>query len=97
MEESDTLLEGQADTRSSTVLPKGQLAILCFLRILDPMCFTQIFPYINEFMVDLHVADDPSRIGFYSGLVVSVYPAELGCLPDFYAYCRRAPLHALSY
>ncbi|KAF8905966.1 major facilitator superfamily domain-containing protein, partial [Gymnopilus junonius] len=49
-------------------LPKGQLAILCFLRILDPLCFTQIFPYINEFMVDLHVTDDPTSIGFYSGI-----------------------------
>ncbi|KDR81469.1 hypothetical protein GALMADRAFT_221332 [Galerina marginata CBS 339.88] len=57
----------------STPLPKGQLAILCLLRTLDPMSFTQIFPYINEFMGDLGVTKDPSRIGFYSGLVESAF------------------------
>jgi hypothetical protein len=59
-------------TRSSkhTPLPKVQLGVLCFLRTLDPMNFTQIFPYINEFITDLHVTSDLSQIGFYSGLVV---------------------------
>ncbi|CAA7267909.1 unnamed protein product [Cyclocybe aegerita] len=56
-----------------TPLPKVQLGILCLLRILDPMCFTQIFPYINELVSDLHVAKDPSQIGFYSGLVESSF------------------------
>lgn len=53
-------------------LSRVQLALLCFLRLLDPLSFTQIFPYINEFMKDLNVTTDPSKIGFYSGLVVSV-------------------------
>ena len=54
-----------------TPLPKVQLALLCLLRTLDPMCFFQIFPYINQFVSDLHVTEDPSKVGFYSGLVVS--------------------------
>lgn len=54
-------------------LPKVQLGVLCFLRTLDPMNFTQIFPYINEFITDLHVTSDPSQIGFYSGLVESAF------------------------
>lgn len=54
-------------------LPKVQLGVLCFLRMLDPLCYTQIFPYINQFMSDLRVAKDPSQIGFYSGLVASIY------------------------
>jgi hypothetical protein len=48
----------------------GQLAVLCFLRLLDPLNFTQIFPYINQFLADLHASQDASRIGLYSGLVV---------------------------
>jgi len=58
--------------QKQTPLPRVQLGILCLLRVLDPMCFTQIFPYINQFMSDLRVTDNPSQIGFYSGIVVSL-------------------------
>ncbi|PFH50074.1 hypothetical protein AMATHDRAFT_146063 [Amanita thiersii Skay4041] len=51
-----------------TPLPKLQLSVLCALRMLDPMNFSQIFPYVNQFMYDLHVTKDPSKVGFYSGL-----------------------------
>jgi len=54
----------------STPVPKGQLTALCIVRLVDPIAFTQLFPYVNEFMSDLHLTDDPSKIGFYSGLVV---------------------------
>lgn len=64
-------LEETSDTKA-VALPKAQFTVLCLLRTLDPMSFTQIFPYINQFMSDLRVTDNPSRIGFYSGLVVSV-------------------------
>jgi hypothetical protein len=53
-----------------TPIPKGQLTALCCVRIVDPIAFSQIFPYVNEFMSRLHVTDDPSKIGFYSGLAV---------------------------
>jgi len=59
-----------AEKPKPTPLPKGQLAVLCTVRIVDPIAFTQLFPYVNEFMNDLHLTDDPSKIGFYSGLVV---------------------------
>ncbi len=58
-------------SEAQTPLPKVQLALLCVLRTLDPMCYFQIFPYINQFVSDLHVTEDPSKVGFYSGLVVS--------------------------
>ena len=44
--------------------------MLCAVRISEPIVFTQIFPYINEYINDLHVTDDPKRTGFYSGMVV---------------------------
>lgn len=63
--------EAQIPEKSKpTPLPKGQLATLCTVRLVDPIMFTQLFPYVNEFMNDLHLTDDPSKIGFYSGLVV---------------------------
>jgi len=54
-----------------TPIPKLQLATLCLVRLLEPIGFTQLFPYINEMVVNLNVIDDPSKVGFVSGLVVS--------------------------
>jgi hypothetical protein len=62
----------QSGSAVPTPVPKIQLASACFVRLLDPIAFTQVFPYINEFMSSLHVTDDPSKIGFYSGVVVSI-------------------------
>lgn len=67
----DPALEAQKPGKAKvTPLPKLQLAALCSVRLVDPIAFTQIFPYVNEFMSSLHLTDDPSKIGFYSGLVV---------------------------
>lgn len=57
----------------ATPLPKLQLALICFIRIMDPIAFTQLFPYVNEFITYLRVTDDPSQTGFYSGLVESTF------------------------
>jgi len=54
-----------------TPIPKLQLATLCLVRLLEPIGFTQLFPYINEMVVNLNMVDDPSEVGFVSGLVVS--------------------------
>lgn len=65
--------EAQPSKKSVGVTPltKAQLASLCAVRLVDPIAFTQIFPYVNEMMEFLHVTENHSRIGFYSGLVVS--------------------------
>ncbi|KAF8163161.1 major facilitator superfamily multidrug-resistance, DHA1 sub-family [Crassisporium funariophilum] len=88
LDDDESTLEARASGTDSacslkpTPLPKVQLGILCLLRILDPMNFSQIFPYVNQFMIDLHVTNDLSKIGFYSGLesafacsqLLSIYP-----------------------
>ncbi|KAH8107026.1 MFS general substrate transporter [Cristinia sonorae] len=56
-----------------TPVPKAQLASLCAVRLVDPIAFTQIFPYVNEMMDWLQVTQEKSRIGFYSGLVESIF------------------------
>ena len=56
-----------------TPIPKARLASLCAVRLVDPIVFTQLFPYVNEMMEWLHVTEDHSKIGFYSGLVVSAH------------------------
>ena len=64
-------------TRSAFRTPQPQrlsvavLAVLCAVRLVDPIMFTQIFPYVNEMMDHLHLTEDKSKIGLYSGMVVS--------------------------
>ncbi|KAG9034984.1 hypothetical protein FRB95_012274 [Tulasnella sp. JGI-2019a] len=58
-----------------TPLPKRQLAIICFCRLAEPIAYTQIFPYINTMVDELGVTNNPADIGFYSGLVDSLFAA----------------------
>ncbi|KAH7929785.1 MFS general substrate transporter [Leucogyrophana mollusca] len=76
----------KAEKPKPTPLPKGQLAALCTVRLVDPIAFTQLFPYVNEFMNDLHLTDDPSKIGFYSGLVESTFAVSQLC--SIYQWAR---------
>lgn len=36
-----------------------------------PVSYTVIFPFINEMISEMGVTDNPERVGFYSGMVVS--------------------------
>ncbi|KAG8954451.1 hypothetical protein FRC04_011778 [Tulasnella sp. 424] len=65
--------------RQPTPLPKGQLGIILFARLAEPIAYTQIFPYIAqresltetiEMVEELHIASDKKKIGFYAGLIV---------------------------
>ncbi|GLB35095.1 putative MFS general substrate transporter [Lyophyllum shimeji] len=75
-DESSSLLssaEAQARPPVATPLPRMQLAALCSVRLVDPVAFTQVFPYVNEFITFLDITDNPAQIGFYSGLVESTF------------------------
>ncbi|KZP15464.1 MFS general substrate transporter [Athelia psychrophila] len=80
-DETRPLLSAQlADDNPDTVqakpitpLPKAKLAVATCIRLVEPIAFSQIFPYINEYLSNLHVTDDPKQIGFYSGLVESTF------------------------
>jgi hypothetical protein len=69
-----------------TPLPKAQLICLCAIRLVDPIAFTQIFPYINEMMAHLHLTNDPLRVGFYSGLAESAF--SISSLFSIYQWAR---------
>lgn len=50
-------------------LPKGQIFFLCVARIVEPIAFFCIFPFINKMIWDTgEVAK--TDVGFYSGLIV---------------------------
>ncbi|KAG9049173.1 hypothetical protein FS837_010992 [Tulasnella sp. UAMH 9824] len=56
-----------------TPLPVFQLAVLCLVRLAEPIAYTQIFPYVNAMVEELHVTDNAADVGFYSGLVDSLF------------------------
>ncbi|KAK8101876.1 permease of the major facilitator superfamily [Apiospora kogelbergensis] len=54
-------------------LPRTQIFLLCYARLVEPVAFFSIFPYINDMI--LHVSPDirEADVGFYSGLIESLF------------------------
>ncbi|KAE9406760.1 MFS general substrate transporter [Gymnopus androsaceus JB14] len=81
---SSSNVEAQNTTeRVITPLPKAQLAVLCLVRMGDPIAFTQVFPYIPEFTYACLGGSraDPSQVAYFSGLVESIFAiSQLLCI-----------------
>jgi MFS family permease len=56
-----------------TPLPKFQCAIILLMRIVEPLAFAVCFPFINQMIEELGVADTPDDVGYYAGLVESAF------------------------
>ncbi|RYC65184.1 hypothetical protein CHU98_g1067 [Xylaria longipes] len=55
-------------------LPKTQILLLCYARLIEPIAFFSIFPYINEMVLrNGHGSIAESDMGFYSGLIESLF------------------------
>lgn len=67
---NDTVLHAK---KPSTPIPWKQILTLCAFRIADPIAFSQILPYINDMLLAMKVSDDPSKVGFYSGIAESAF------------------------
>jgi hypothetical protein len=53
-------------------LPKAQIFFLCYARLIEPVAFFSIFPYINQMVRENgHLAEED--MGFYSGLIESLF------------------------
>ncbi|WWC89979.1 uncharacterized protein L201_004909 [Kwoniella dendrophila CBS 6074] len=59
--------------KGQTPLPFAQIAVLMGVRLAEPIAYTVIFPFVNQMVEELGVTDNPDRVGFYSGLVESVF------------------------
>lgn len=55
--------------RPATPLPKLQLALICFLRITEPIAFLVCFPFVNQMLLDVGAVDDPKDVGWPAGIV----------------------------
>ncbi|OCF36653.1 hypothetical protein I316_01906 [Kwoniella heveanensis BCC8398] len=60
-------------SKAPTPLPFAQIATLMGVRLAEPIAYTVIFPFVNQMVEELGVTDNPDRVGFYSGLVESVF------------------------
>ncbi|KAF8761672.1 MFS general substrate transporter [Rhizoctonia solani] len=59
------------DTREDGNQPP--LIVLTALNAVCPLAFELVYPFVNSMIVEIGVTDDPERVGFYSGLIESVF------------------------
>ena len=64
-------------------LPKLQIFLLCFTNVAGPIAFFSIFPYIN-FMIEKVGGVEKEDVGFYSGLIESLFSACQMCVMIFW-------------
>ena len=53
-------------------LPKVQILLLCYARIIEPLAFFSIFPYVNQ-MIQSNGGIADTDVGFYSGLIEPLF------------------------
>lgn len=51
-------------------LPMGQIMLLCYARLVEPIAFFSIFPFINQMIQEVGDVEEED-VGFYSGLIMS--------------------------
>lgn len=51
----------------------SQIMLLCYARIVEPIAFFSIFPFIKEMIQNTGIQEEDA--GFYAGLIVSVNDA----------------------
>ncbi len=70
-DDNDTNRDGDGDEKP---LPRAQIMLLCLARLVEPVAFFSIFPYVNQMaQKNGHLAY--SDTGFYSGLIESLFSA----------------------
>lgn len=62
------------ENKNKKPLPKGQIALLCYARMVEPIAFFSVFPFIAQ-MVQRNGNLADSDVGFYSGLIESLFSA----------------------
>jgi hypothetical protein len=84
-------------TTTMTPIPWRQLLTLCLVRLIDPICFSQIFPYINDMLLDMRVVgpNEPERVGLYSGLIESTFSVAVALA--IYPWARLSGMSGLTY
>ncbi|GJJ15231.1 hypothetical protein Clacol_009507 [Clathrus columnatus] len=61
------------ESNTPTPLPLRAVSIIMLLRAMNPLAFEIIFPFINQMVLEVGVVDNPEEVGFYSGLIESIF------------------------
>lgn len=77
--------EADEDEDEDRPLKRAQVFLLCYCRMVEPLAFFSIFPYINKMIKDTGGVREQD-VGFYSGLIVS----------SAFSYPSSSPRHAFS-
>lgn len=77
--EYDTAPDPNQDDDKDRPLPKTQVFLLCYASSVAPTAFFSIFPYIN-FMIERVGGVATEDVGFYSGLIESLFSATQMCV-----------------
>ncbi|PSK59155.1 hypothetical protein B9Z65_3479 [Elsinoe australis] len=77
-------------------LPMGQVIVLCYARMVEPIAFFSIFPFVQN-MVYYTGSVPEADVGFYTGLIESLFSLTQMCLMIFWGrlsdrYGRRPVL-----
>jgi MFS family permease len=87
------------DEDDNTPLPGTQIFLLCCTRVVEPIAFFSIFPYINP-MIEHVGSVEQADVGFYSGLIESLFSLTQMCVMIFWGKAAdrwgRKPVLVLS-
>ncbi|KAG0142330.1 hypothetical protein CROQUDRAFT_240347 [Cronartium quercuum f. sp. fusiforme G11] len=78
----------QSTNITRTPLPIKQIIVLCVMRLTEPISYTLIFPFINKMLEDMKVSHDPKQIGYYAGIIESLFAVAQLCTD----YIGRKPV-----
>ncbi|KLO14776.1 MFS general substrate transporter [Schizopora paradoxa] len=57
----------------SKPFPWRAVISICLLAAVQPIGFELIFPFVNQMIVENGIVQDPERVGFYSGVIESLF------------------------
>ncbi|KAF1344260.1 major facilitator superfamily transporter [Delphinella strobiligena] len=67
-----TTLVASSIRKDDKPLPRAQIFLLCYCRVVEPIAFFSIFPYINQMILATGGVREED-VGFYSGLIESLF------------------------
>ncbi|KIJ54492.1 hypothetical protein M422DRAFT_153506 [Sphaerobolus stellatus SS14] len=73
--ETAPLLSSSITLPRSTALPWRSLFIVQLLTAGQPLALDVIFPFVNQMVLDVGIVKHPEEVGFYSGIIMAMYPA----------------------
>ncbi|KAI5238575.1 MFS general substrate transporter [Aureobasidium subglaciale] len=69
---ANTVEDDPNDEDEDKPFPVGQIILLCYGRLVEPIAFFSIFPFINQMIFEVGGVKEED-VGFYSGLIESLF------------------------